>query len=198
MSFAGLAASEEVEVEHTAAAAQVQLSVLRAELSASDAELQHVREHLAIVLQQQATSAAGTMGAATGQQQPSSEVDFLREVRQHCLLLLFVEHSCLLISRSGHASHLLRKSARQLMLTVKATSYHGMFPEAARHNAMLCTGAAPCCLLPAPSLVVGMTLAASVIPTDPPWPASKADRVASLHDIPSSRRLEARCIKVSC
>lgn len=67
------------------AVAQVQLSVLRAELAASDAELEHVRSHLAIVLKQLGPGAAaagggvvGANGAAGGSQMP--EVDFLREV----------------------------------------------------------------------------------------------------------------------
>jgi hypothetical protein len=64
----------------------VQLSILRAELAASDAELDHVRDHLAIVLQQLGTGLTGpaataALAAARGQQQPQAEVDFLREVR---------------------------------------------------------------------------------------------------------------------
>lgn len=92
---AGLTASEESaepsQAGLTAAAStQVQLSVLRAELAASDAELQHARDHLAIVLKQLGPQvmSAGASGAPGGQlqqqqqqhQQPS-EVDFLREVR---------------------------------------------------------------------------------------------------------------------
>lgn len=70
-----------------AAAAQVQLSVLRAELAASDAELDHVRQHLSILLQQQplaagaAAAAAVPAGAGRAQPLPQSELDFLREVR---------------------------------------------------------------------------------------------------------------------
>jgi transcriptional regulator GlxA family with amidase domain len=72
-----------------AAAASAQLSVLRAELSASDAELVHVRSHLAIVLQQLGAAAgAGNVVAAVaaaagggGQHVAQSELDFLREVR---------------------------------------------------------------------------------------------------------------------
>jgi len=97
--LAGLAAAEDSEesmqVDHTGATprtavAQVQLSLLRAELAASDAELEHMRSHLAILLRQLSPGAAaaaagaagvvGTNGAAGGSQLQMPEVDFLREV----------------------------------------------------------------------------------------------------------------------
>lgn len=73
----------------------MQLFVLRAELAASDAELEHVRQHLSIVMQQQQglQGAAGAAAVATAagsraqqqQQQPSQpEVEFLRQVGGQC------------------------------------------------------------------------------------------------------------------
>jgi hypothetical protein len=74
-----------------AASTQVQLSLLRAELAASDAELAHVKAHLDILLQQRGTPAAAAAAAAVpaaagrGQQMPKPEVDFLREVSLEAL-----------------------------------------------------------------------------------------------------------------
>jgi hypothetical protein len=65
-----------------AASTQVQLSLLRAELAASDAELAHVKAHLDILLQQRGTvPAAAAAAAGRGQQMAQPEVHFLREVR---------------------------------------------------------------------------------------------------------------------
>lgn len=68
------------------ASTQAQLSVLRAELAASDAELEHVLAHCSILQRQQQHAGvpaghAAVAAMVSGSQAQASEVEFLREVR---------------------------------------------------------------------------------------------------------------------